>query len=241
MKMRFKTLSTSQTDKGLVRSQNEDAFLEKPEHGLWAVADGMGGHEAGAFSSQLIVDSLNNQDKEDTKEPFTEQIKSTLYSVNRSLITLGEEHDRINGSTAVVMYLNDTHCEYIWAGDSRLYLHREQTLSQLTRDHSQAEIYVELGMLTKEEATTHISSNLLTRCIGTDEELILDSGRCGLVDGDRFLLSSDGLDKHVTHTQIEEILNDYEREDAVNELVNRALKNGGTDNVTITIVDIISE
>lgn len=240
-KMCFKPTSSAQTHVGLVRRHNEDAFLEKPEHRLWAIADGMGGHEAGAFSSQLIVDSLDNQNKNDVKEPFTELIKSTLYTVNKSLIKLGEQHERINGSTAIVMYLDEAHCHYIWAGDSRLYLHRENTLSQLTRDHSQAEIYVELGMLTREEANTHVSSNLLTRCIGTDKELKLDSGRCELADGDRFLLSSDGLDKHVTHEQVENVLNEYERDEALSELVNLALKNGGSDNVTIAIVDIMAE
>ena len=127
---------------------------------------------------------------------------------------------------AVAMMINGHQCDYLWAGDSRLYLLRDNKLVQLTRDHSQAEIYVDLGMLTREEASQHVSSNLLTRCIGTDDDLKLDSGTCDLTNGDRFLLSSDGLDKHVAHEDIEQTLNDHERDDALNQLIGMALDNG---------------
>lgn len=239
--MKFTSNSSAVTHVGHVRSHNEDAFLEKPEAGLWAIADGMGGHEAGEFASQLIVDSLNDLTISSDEESFTEQIKSTLYDVNTNLIQLGEKHERINGSTAIAMLLNGDDCDYVWAGDSRLYLLREDNLKQLTRDHSQAEIYFELGMLTREEANSHVSANLLTRCIGTDKALRLDSGSCELAHGDRFLLSSDGLDKHVSHEVIEQVLIEHERDEALNQLITMALDNGGTDNVTITIVDIMSQ
>jgi len=204
------------------------------------IADGMGGHEAGDLASQLIVDTLDNLEINHDSESFTDEIKSALYAVNTHLIQLGEKHDRINGSTAVAMLINEDRCDYIWAGDSRLYLLRDNKLVQLTRDHSQAEVYVELGMLTREEANNHVSANLLTRCIGTDDELKLDIGSCDLKHGDRFLLSSDGLDKHVAHGDIEKTLNDHERDNALNQLIGMALDNGGTDNVTITIIDIMN-
>ena len=238
--MSFNFVSSSVSHVGHVRRHNEDSYLEKPTSGLWVIADGMGGHEAGDFASQLIVETLDGLETRPDSESFTEEIKSALYSVNTHLIQLGEKHDRINGSTAVAMMINGHQCDYLWAGDSRLYLLRDNKLTQLTRDHSQAEIYVDLGMLTREEASQHVSSNLLTRCIGTDDDLKLDSGACDLTHGDRFLLSSDGLDKHVAHEDIEKTLNDHERDDALNQLIGMALDNGGSDNVTVTIVDIMS-
>lgn len=239
--MNFSSTSSTITHIGHVRRHNEDAYLEKPEAGLWVIADGMGGHEAGAYASQLIVESLDNIKISSVDESVTEQIKSTLYSVNANLIQLGEKYERINGSTVVAMLLNGNTCDYIWAGDSRLYLLRDKNLVQLTKDHSQAEIYVELGMLSREEANTHMSANLLTRCIGTDGDLQLDTGSCDLVHGDRFLLSSDGLDKHLTHQEIEKILIDQDRDDALDQLITTTLDNGGTDNVTVTIIDIMSQ
>ena len=238
--MGFNFISSSISHIGHVRSKNEDAYLEKPASGLWAIADGMGGHEAGEIASQLIVDTLGSLETSLNSELFTEDIKSALYSVNAHLIRLGEKHDRINGSTAVALVINGDQCDYIWAGDSRLYRLRDNELVQLTRDHSQAEVYVEFGLLTQEQANQHISTNLLTRCIGTDEDLQLDSGTCELMFGDRFLLSSDGLDKHVSHKVIEKTLNDHKRDEALDQLVDMTLDDGGTDNVTITIVDIIS-
>ena len=237
--MGFNFISSSVSHIGHVRPHNEDAFLEKQESGLWVVADGMGGHEAGDFASQLIIDTLDKLEKSHHSESFTEDIKSALYSVNTHLIQLGEKHDRINGSTAVVMLINGHQCDYLWAGDSRLYRLRENELVQLTRDHSQAEIYVELGMITREEASQHVSANLLTRCIGTDDDLQLESGSCDIQVGDRYLLSSDGLDKHVAHKDIERTLIDHGRDEALNQLIGMTLDNGGTDNVTITIVDIM--
>jgi len=237
--MNFNFISSSVSHVGHVRHHNEDAFLEKQEAGLWAVADGMGGHEAGGFASQLIIDTLDKLEKRHATESFIEAIKSALYSVNTHLIQLGEKHDRINGSTAVVMLINGNQCDYLWAGDSRLYRLRNNELVQLTRDHSQAEIYVELGMLTREEANQHVSANLLTRCIGTDDDLQLESGSCEIQHGDRYLLSSDGLDKHVAHKDIERTMIGHNRDEALNQLIGMTLDNGGTDNVTVTIVDIM--
>ena len=233
--------SSVATHVGHVRSHNEDAFLDKSEQGLWVIADGMGGHDAGDFASQLIVQRIDTIDHDSSVETYTKEIKEAVYSVNLSLIELGEKYDRVNGSTVVALKINNDSCDYIWAGDSRLYRLRNNELVQLTKDHSQAEIYVELGMLTRDEASQHASSNLLTRCVGIDGDLKLDTGSCELEHGDRFLLSSDGLDKHVSHEDIENTLIDYDRDDAMNQLINMALDGGGTDNVTVTIVDILAQ
>ncbi|MFK8067070.1 MAG: PP2C family serine/threonine-protein phosphatase [Gammaproteobacteria bacterium] len=242
--MSFVSASFSATHVGHIRKYNEDSFLDKPEANLWVIADGMGGHDAGDVASQSIVASMNQcsfADPTISAEESTKKLKLSLYNTNSSLIKLGNENDRINGSTVVVMHIVNGECHFLWAGDSRLYLLRDQELTQLTRDHSQAEVYVDLGMLSRDEASRHSSANVLTRCIGTDDDLRLETGMIDLNVGDRFLLSSDGLDKHVPHSVIEETLNTYDREEAVQKLIRLALNDGGTDNITVSIVDIMAE
>ena len=239
--MNFSYLSSSATHIGKVRRRNEDAFLEKSEQGLWLIADGMGGHDAGGYASQLIVETIDGLKLSNDVDSLTEEVRKALYSVNDLLIELGDKYERLNGSTTVAMMAEGSTCNYVWAGDSRLYRLRDNKLTQITRDHTQAEIYVDLGMLTRAEASQHISANLLTRCIGIDVDLKLESGTLELSHGDRFLLSSDGLDKHVSLLQIESAVNQYALDDALNKLISMALDAGGTDNITITIVDIINQ
>ncbi len=242
--MSFISASCSATHVGYVRKHNEDAFLDKPEANLWVIADGMGGHDAGDFASQFIIESVNELSLENPSESTNEsieKIKLSLYKTNNRLIEVGNENNRINGSTVIVMHIVDDECHFIWAGDSRLYQLRDQELTQLTRDHSQAEVYVDLGMLSRDEASRHSSANVLTRCIGTHGDLQLETGTSELNERDRFLLSSDGLDKHVSHSVIEETLNNYDPQEAVQQLIKLALNDGGTDNITVSIVDIMSE
>ncbi len=233
--------SSSATHTGKVRKHNEDSLLDKPEYGLWVIADGMGGHDAGDFASRLIVKTIDKLAVDDDIKTFCDKVKTALYSINDYLIRLGEKHNRMNGSTALAMLLTEDNCYFVWAGDSRLYLYRDNQLTQLTKDHSQAEVYVELGMLTREEASRHVSSNLLTRCIGIDENLELETGYCDVKPGDRFLLSSDGLDKHVSHEDIEQKLSQTNREEAIDELIEMALKDGGTDNISVVIIDTMAK
>lgn len=239
--MSFHYLSASGTHVGHVRKHNEDSLLNQVDNGLWVVADGMGGHEAGDLASSMIVETLGIINQVTVERIDIKDIQHALHSVNKKLVQLGKENNRINGSTAVVMLANGDTCDYVWAGDSRLYRLRNNELNQLTKDHSQAEIYVELGMLSREEASQHVSANLLTRAVGTDEELKLDQGSCVLEQNDRYLLCSDGLDKHVSHQQICDTLITYPLDEVADQLIKLALDNGGTDNVTVTVIDIISQ
>lgn len=235
--MSFHFTSASATHIGHVRSHNEDAYLDQGECGLWVVADGMGGHDAGDVASKMIVDTLAVVPQVTVDVISIDDVEEALHTVNRQLIELGKANNRINGSTAVVMLASQTTCEFMWAGDSRLYRLRGDHFQQLTRDHSQAEIYVELGMLTREEASTHSSSNLLTRAVGTDKDLKLERGQSDIQAGDRFLLSSDGLDKHVSFEQIRDVVQTESLQDAVDTLIQIALDNGGSDNITVTLIE----
>ncbi len=233
--------SASATHVGHVREHNEDAYLDQVDAGLWVVADGMGGHDAGEVASRMIVETLGVIKQVTVDQISIFDVEQALQSVNRQLVELGKVNNRINGSTAVVMLANMNQCDFIWAGDSRLYRLRGTDFQQLTRDHSQAEIYVELGMLTREEANQHASSNLLTRAVGTDSDLKLDKGQCEIKSGDRFLLSSDGLDKHVSFAQIQRLMASEDFDSIVDQLIQHALDNGGSDNITVTVVEMQAE
>ncbi len=225
---------------GKVRKLNEDAMLERPDIGLWVVADGMGGHAAGDVASQMIVDSLKRVHEGSTLPEFIDEIEDKLIDVNRQLIEKANEGDKPQtiGSTVVSLITYRDYGVFIWAGDSRLYRWRDDRLQQLSTDHSQVEIYVEQGLITREEATNHPHGNMITRAVGAADELFLDMDMCGLRKGDRFLLCSDGLTKHVTDLEIRDILATGSTEETTNHLIELTLKRRANDNVTAIVVDI---
>ncbi len=223
---------------GLVRKLNEDAYLDRPDLGLWVVADGMGGHAAGDVASQLIVTTLNKLSQPKALPAFIDAVEEQLQAVNRELIATGLKRHQIIGSTVVALLIHGRECAYMWAGDSRAYLFRNGTLTQLTTDHSQVELYVQLGIITREEAATHPTANLIIRAIGAEEHLSIDRGIVELQAKDRYLLCSDGLYKHVTEVEIAQILAYRSPSEAAHTLIDAALAGGGSDNVTVSIIEI---
>jgi serine/threonine protein phosphatase PrpC len=132
----------------------------------------------------------------------------------------------------------DKFCIYIWAGDSRLYRLRDNSLQQITIDHSQVEQYVEQGLITREEALVHPHGNMITRAVGATEELFLDMDIQEIKKGDRFMLCSDGLTKHITDPEIEKFLRHGNAEECCTKLIETTLSRGAGDNVTSIVVDI---
>ena len=167
--------STARTDVGMVRQHNEDAFLARPDLGIWAVADGMGGHSAGDLASEMIVGRLGELHYQprlglavDEVETVLEEINSTLRSlaISRAAATIG--------STVVTLLIRGAHAVCLWAGDSRLYRLRDAQLEQLTQDHTLVADLVARGALGAEQAANHPQSNLVTRAVGAVEGLKLD-------------------------------------------------------------------
>ncbi|MCS3902433.1 serine/threonine protein phosphatase PrpC [Methylohalomonas lacus] len=232
--------SAGLTHVGKIRRHNEDSFLERSDIGLWAVADGMGGHSAGDVASQMIVDSLNQVTDEDSLPQRISQIEDQLLQVNQHLIEKATEGgQRLTiGSTVVALLTYRDLGVFIWAGDSRIYRHREDQLQQLSADHSQVELYVEQGLISREEASHHPHANMITRAVGAADELFLDMDMCNLRSGDRFLLCSDGLTKHVTDLEIRDLLADGDTGAAANNLVDLSLTRKAADNITVVVVDI---
>jgi len=228
--------SAAGTHVGLVRKLNEDAYLEHAD-GLWVVADGMGGHTLGDFASRKIVEALGCLLLPDDLENIAIQVASTVRLVNRQLL---EEASKravpVIGSTVVALFAHGQRCGFLWAGDSRIYLFRDNSLRQLTRDHSQVEELKSRGLCSVESAAKHMGRNVITRAVGAAPELRLDSASLEVMAGDRFLLCSDGLSNEIDEKTMHAALVKDDCADAVKTLLDRALQNGGRDNITVIVV-----
>jgi serine/threonine protein phosphatase PrpC len=234
----FQWSSATRTHVGLVRRINEDSILERTDIGMWVVADGMGGHAAGDVASQLIVDTLRRVEPGATLSEYVNRVEDALLSVNLRLVAMSAQTQQTSGSTVVAMLAYQNLCVVIWAGDSRAYRLRDGRLQQLSSDHSHIEMYVEQGLISREEAAMHPAGNLITRAVGAAPELCLEMDLSELVDRDRYLLSSDGLDKHVTQDEIAGILRDGTPDEASQRLIEVTLQRGAADNVSVAVIDV---
>lgn len=226
------------SDVGKVRVLNEDAFLENPDNGIWAVADGMGGHLAGDEASRAIVEALTDIASGDDLDRQIADVKTCLQNVNTELLRCSREIDNeaIMGSTVVILLAVDNSCAAIWAGDSRLYRYRNGLLSQLTRDHS-PECEMEGADRSAIPGSTGASrSNIVTRALGAEDDLSVDTISFQANPGDTYLLCSDGLDKEVRFEEISEVLRQCDPEACSHMLMELALSRGARDNVTVVVV-----
>ena len=231
----FRWTSAARTDIGLVRSRNEDCLLEQAARGLWAVADGMGGHAYGDVASRMVVaalDTLPPAGPAGLQQSVAVAI-DRLRSVNGQLRSEATARKvTMMGSTVVVLLACAGEVAYLWAGDSRIYLYRNGRLQQLTRDHNQAEELKARGAVPG--ANTPVS-NGITRALGAADTIDIEQGTLQVRDGDLFLLCSDGLSNPVDEQDIVDALAAGECRRAVEELVANALANGGRDNISVVV------
>jgi serine/threonine protein phosphatase PrpC len=214
-----------------VREINEDAFVERPEIGLWAVADGLGGHRDGEIASRMVCDALADFMPQSSLEDTVEAVRERLQAVNRHLFRSAMLPGSYSGSTVVVLLARGSRCAALWAGDSRLYRCRDGRLEQLSRDHS-AVSSTSLG--NPEER------NVVTRAVGVASRLLLDAHRDEVRAGDRFLLCSDGLTRTVPDVLVQSWM-EQDVEVAVRGLVESALNAGAPDNVTVLVAEACAE
>jgi protein phosphatase len=233
----FKWTSASLSHVGLVRAKNEDACLDRPERGLWAVADGMGGHAFGDVASRMLVEALNRLPQPDSLVKFVADAQDSLQTVNRQLRAKAAINKvPIIGTTVVVLLAWDRYCAYLWAGDSRIYLYRNGNLTQLTRDHSRVE---ELKSLGNPGAQYNLPSrNMITRAVGAASTLNLDHETMEASDGDMFLLCSDGLSNEVSEQEMRSALGPGSCRQASDALIDMALNSGGRDNISAVVVRV---
>ncbi|WP_250473958.1 protein phosphatase 2C domain-containing protein [Caballeronia sp. GAFFF1] len=232
----FGWTSAARSDVGCVRLVNEDAVLNSPEQGLWAVADGMGGHAVGDLASRMVIERLASLSTGGALGHVIAEARDQLLRVNDELRAEAARRQvsRI-GSTVVLLAARGGACAYLWAGDSRIYLFRNGRLAQLTRDHSHVEELKARGQLTAEEALHHPAQHLITRAVGALDTLELDESSVALADGDTFLLCSDGLSNEVTEAEMASELAPGNCEAAAQRLLEMALERGGRDNISLVV------
>ena len=229
------------SDAGKVRRNNEDALLvgEGRDETLFAIADGIGGFEAGEVASRIAIEVLTALEPGSTFE-------EAIGEANRRILAAGRGDERLSGmgTTVVAVRFGGTHeepvAEVAHVGDSRAYLLRSGNLSPVTEDHSLVAELVRSGDLTRAQAAEHPQKNLITRALGAEDDVEVDTAVLAVEAGDRFLLCSDGLTDMVPEDRILGILSESQDdpERAARRLLSAALEAGGTDNVTVVVVDV---
>lgn len=230
----------SRTDVGLRRKVNEDSMIVRTECGLWAVADGMGGHEAGEVASGKIRDALLHLPSAEGLDALVEGAIAALARVNQELLALAgsANAERTIGSTVVGLAIADGQYRCFWAGDSRAYRVRGREIEQLTRDHSLVQSLVDAGMLEPDQAADHPNASVITRAVGVAEGLTIETASGDVQPGDQFLLASDGLTRVVDDEELAADLASNGPEEAADKLVETVLARGAPDNVTLIIVKV---
>ncbi len=232
--------SVAFTHQGKKRGHNEDSILDLPEYELWAVADGMGGHEKGEVASALVVAAIREA---------AEQGESPDAALNaaHSAINAAAEAEQSNmGSTAVVLALQDNARRYrlAWVGDSRAYLRRAGRYIQLTEDHTVVAELFRRGVLTEEEAERHPERSTLSRAIGRSNpgELEIQSLEGAVEPGDLFVLCSDGLSGVLSDQRVNEILGGFwSLSYRARQLIDETLRAGAPDNISVVLVEVHSQ
>ena len=237
-----------ETNKGLMRENNEDNLIveEFDNYSLYAVADGMGGHKAGEVASSIAIEGIRNyfvesMGKDDFQPPsfIIESVKLSNEKIREE--SLKNEECCGMGTTVTMAVLDKKqHTIYIGnVGDSRAYILRNDEIKQITIDHTYVYELLKDGRITAEEAKTHPKRNVITRALGSEEIVHADIFEIEFYKNDILILCTDGLTTHVSNDKMLEIIKEYGSSASVQKLIKQANDNGGTDNITIIIVDNI--
>lgn len=235
----------SKTDRGRVRTDNQDAYFagKITDDSVFAVVcDGMGGANAGNVASELAVRHISEyvirsyrdgMDMTDTEKT----LKNAIVSANISLYDKAVNNAELAGmgTTAVAAFVKDGTAVIAHVGDSRIYLVNGE-IKQLTRDHSVVQSLIESGKITPEDAKVHPRKNVITRALGAEEDVAVDSDCINLSDGDTLLLCSDGLTNFLDDKDILTVFQNNDISAVAERLVEEANKNGGGDNITVVTV-----
>ncbi len=232
--------SAGRTERGRTRARNEDAFLDCPQHGCWAVADGMGGHRAGNVASQWVVSSLAALPRQSNFDQRLDAVRHCLRALDGRLghaYPLDASAPRaIMGSTVVVLLLEGNRAACVWAGDSRCYLWRGQHLYQLSRDHSLQQQLMDTQHLTLQQAQSHPGARSLTRALGGRQPLSLEVLELCARPGDVFLLCSDGLYQGLGHDTLGRAMSRGAPCQVVDRLFAEVLRGPAADDLTAVVV-----
>lgn len=236
MNMPLRLVSTATSHPGLVRRVNEDRHCERPQDGLWVVADGMGGHAHGDWAAHAVVQALEGVELPADFDAAVQTVADGVHSANRRIWAEAQRREQQMGSTVVALLIRDDRFAALWVGDSRAYLLRDDMLVPLTRDHSQVQEMVDRGLIAPEDAAHHPRGHVLARAIGVGARIAVDVVADSVEPGDRFLLCSDGLSGPVVDEELRQSLSRSSPSEAVEALLAQALARGAPDNVTAIVV-----
>lgn len=238
--------SVFKTDKGLVRQHNEDSggiFRNSSGDLLAIVADGMGGHNAGDVASEMTIKELQKEWQQtemiSTPDKAEEWLKTAIVKVNEKILSHSRENIECSGmgTTIVAAVCTSRFCTIANIGDSRCYILNENGFQKLTEDHSLVNELVRTGQITKEDAEHHPRKNVLTKALGTEEEVAADVLSITFEDDDYLLLCSDGLSNKVSEAKMEEVIKgELPLAEKAQTLIDLANQEGGEDNITIVIL-----
>jgi len=248
--MPIKVNSYGCTDIGLVRLNNEDVWGGIPEHHVYIIADGMGGHKAGEVAASQTVETLTaiiRRELESRKEkkPSDKEMRKILFEaiqeVNDAVHQLGNSSEDLRGmgSTLCCLCFRENDLVYAHVGDSRIYRLRKKKLKLLTKDHSLLREMLDLGQINENQALEFSHRNILTRAVGT-EPYVEPTVHVGTIhDGDTYLLCTDGLTDLLTREEIEAILNEASTlEESAMQMISIANARGGHDNTTVVLAQV---
>ncbi|MGF6094633.1 PP2C family protein-serine/threonine phosphatase [Pseudomonas sp. 18175] len=227
--------SAGRTTRGNKRSRNEDAFLDCPQLGCWAVADGMGGHRAGDVASQRVVSSLGSLSCHGSLDQRIEEVRRCMRALD-SQLGHTDGLPGITGSTVVALLLEGRRAACLWAGDSRCYLWRGQRLYQLSRDHSLQQQLMDQQHLSLAQAQAHPDARALTRAIGARQPLNLEVLELRTHPGDVFLLCSDGLYQGLSHSELGRAMAVGAPRQVLERLFSAVLRGAAQDDCTAVVV-----
>jgi serine/threonine protein phosphatase PrpC len=226
------------THPGSVRTVNEDSALVRDDVALWLVADGMGGHAHGDWASQTLVAHLAGTVLDGPIEQRTAAISSALAAGNSAIVAAAAQAGSQMGTTAVLLQLAGTELTCMWVGDSRAYRFRRGGLAQISRDHSVVQELVDRGVLDPAEAESHPMAHVLSRAVGTEPQLRIDTLHETAMPGDQYLLCSDGLTKVVPDDVVARLMRLPSVNAVAERLIAETLARGAPDNVTVVVISV---
>jgi protein phosphatase len=229
--------SSGETHVGKVRTQNEDNLLARPEIGLWAVADGMGGLDAGHVASAIVIEHLQQMPIPESPATLLRDCSERMRDANREIRAVASERQfGMMGTTVAILLASGPYFACLWSGDSRIYRVRADGITQLTHDHSEAQEMLDRGLLSPDDARNWPRKNIITRAIGVFPDVELDVEHGEIETGDVFVLCSDGLTNHLQDAEIARHASNGSAQEICGRLIQTTLDRGAQDNVTVVVV-----
>lgn len=235
---RFSFESATHTDVGRVRQINEDSLLANDDAGIWLVADGMGGHAAGDYASQTIARHIETVGQAVSREDLKQRFLQRLSAANAEIVAHSDRLGRgAIGSTLAAIMVHEASFTCIWSGDSRVYRMRDGRLQRLSKDHTEVQSLLDAGAITPEEAATWPRKNVITRAIGVTETPEYEMREGQVLDGDTYLICSDGMTEYFGDAEIAQVLAGGSDLAAMTDyFVAQSVERGGKDNVSVVMV-----